>query len=283
MLAKAVHESVSDHYRVHVFSRPEIDITNADLVYRVLGELRPQIIVNCAAYTNVDGCETDVDAAFAVNGDGPKNLALLARDIGATLVHISTDYVFSGQGDRPYLESDVTVPQSIYGRSKLAGEESIIASGLEKYFIVRTSWLYGAGGKSFVETMVRLGKEREELRVISDQVGSPTLTSDLAAAIFNLLDLEQREGRVPYGTYHYSNEGVCSWHGFAEAILAEARAAGESIVATRVVPIGTDDYPLPAKRPGYSVLSKDKYCRVISAKVPHWRESLTYYFNKERN
>jgi dTDP-4-dehydrorhamnose reductase len=283
MLAKAVHESVSDHYRVHVFSRPEIDITNADLVYRVLGELRPQIIVNCAAYTNVDGCESAADTAFAVNGDGPRNLASVARDIGATLVHVSTDYVFSGKGDTPYRESDATGSRSVYGSSKLAGEEGIVASGLEKYFIVRTSWLYGAGGKNFVETMVRLGKEREELRVVSDQIGSPTLTCDLADAIFNLLSLERRGGNVPYGTYHFSNKGLCSWHGFAEAILAEARASGEPIVTKRVIPIGTEAYPLPAPRPGYSVLSKEKYCRETGAEVPHWQESLAVYFEKERN
>jgi len=266
-----------------MLSRPEIDITDVDLVYRVLGKLRPKIIVNCAAYTNVDGCESDVDTALAVNGDGPRNLALVARDIGATLVHVSTDYVFPGDGDTPYRETDATGPRSIYGRSKLAGEEGIVASGLEKYFIIRTSWLYGAGGKNFVETMVRLGKEREELRVVSDQIGSPTLTSDLADAIFNLLALERGDESVPYGIYHFSNKGLCSWHGFAEAILAEARASGEPIVAKRVVPIGTEDYPLPAPRPGYSVLSKDIYCRETGTKVPHWQESLAVYFEKERN
>jgi len=283
MLAQAVQKAARDCYQIHTLSRPEIDITEVDAVYSVLGELRPKVIVNCAAYTNVDGCETDADTAFAVNGDGPKNLASVARKIGATLVHISTDYVFPGNGDTPYRESDATAPRSVYGRSKLAGEEGIVASGLEKYFIIRTSWLYGAGGKNFVETMVRLGKERDELRVVSDQIGSPTLTSDLADAIFNLLALERRGGIVPYGTYHFSNDGLCSWHGFAEAILAEAKASGEPIVAKRVLPIGTEDYPLPAPRPGYSVLSKDKYCRATGAKVPLWQESLAVYFKKERN
>jgi dTDP-4-dehydrorhamnose reductase len=283
MLAQAIQKAASDGYEIHCLARPQFDLTDAGVVASVFGDMRPHVIVNCAAYTQVDGCESEVESAFRVNGEGPGILAKVARDLGATLVHISTDYVFSGDEHTASRETDATGPRSVYGRSKLAGEEAIVASGLESYFILRTSWLYGPGGKNFVETMVRLGKEREELRVVADQVGAPTFTGDLARAIFNLLDLENGGGETPYGLYHFSNEGTCSWHGFAEAILAEARVSGEPIVATRVVPIGTADYPLPAPRPAYSVLCKDKYRLATGADVPHWQDSLAFYFRNERN
>ncbi|MGE4546017.1 MAG: dTDP-4-dehydrorhamnose reductase [Pedobacter sp.] len=283
MLAQTIQKGAPDGYEIRCLARPQFDVTDAGVVASVLGDMRPHVIVNCAAYTLVDGCESEADTAFRVNGEGPGNLATVARDLGATLVHISTDYVFPGDAHTASRETDVTGPRSVYGRSKLAGEEAIAASGLDNYFIIRTSWLYGPGGKNFVETMVRFGKEREELRVVADQVGSPTFTDDLARAIFNLLDLESNDGEPPYGLYHFSNEGTCSWHEFAEAILAEARAAGEPIMAKRVVPIGTADYPLPATRPAYSVLCKDKYRRATGADVPHWQDSLALYFKNERN
>lgn len=283
MLAQAIFKSAPDGYAIRCLARPQFDVTDAGVVASVLGEMRPHVIINCAAYTQVDGCESEGETAFRVNGEGPGNLATVARDLGATLVHISTDYVFPGDAHTASRETDATGPRSVYGRSKLAGEEAIAASGLDNYFIIRTSWLYGPGGKNFVETMVRFGKEREELRVVADQVGSPTFTGDLARAIFNLLALENAGGEAPYGLYHFSNEGTCSWHEFAEAILDEARAAGEPIMAKRVVPIGTADYPLPATRPAYSVLCKDKYRNATGANVPHWRDSLAYYFRNERN
>lgn len=282
MLAQAVLKAAPAAYQVHVLSRPEIDITDAGLVFRVLRDLRPDIVINCASYTRVDECEAQAETAMAVNGEGPKNLALAAGETGSTLVHVSSDYVFSGEKDIPYRESDLPGPLSVYGRSKLAGEEGVFNSGLEKYFIVRTGWLYGPGGRNFVETMVRLGKAREELRVVADQQGTPTATRDLARAIFNLLELPADGDNASYGTYHFSNEGTCSWHGFAKTILEEARAAGEPIIARRVVPIDSAEYALPAKRPQYSVLSTDKYRKATGAPVPHWRESLAFYFRKER-
>lgn len=282
MLARAVLAAAPSWCRIVPLSRPEIDIVDTDSVSRALGRLRPRVIVNCAACTNVDGCETDIEAAFSVNERGPENLARAACELGATLIHISTDYVYPGDAGEPYKETDATGPGCVYGRSKLAGEQAIAASGLSRYFIIRTSWLYGPGGKNFVETMVRLGREREELGVVADQIGCPTLTADLAQAVFNLVELEINGACPPYGVYNFSNEGFCSWHAFAEAILAEARAAGEPIIAKMVKPIGTADYPLPAKRPAYSVLSKDKYRRVAGVAVPHWRDSLARYFKKER-
>lgn len=283
MLAQAVRKEACAAYQVRCLSRPEFDVTDESAMSTVLAAIRPRVIVNCAAYTKVDGCESDGDTAFRVNGEGPGKLARVARDCGATLVHISTDYVFSGNADSPYRETDGTGPRSVYGRSKLAGEQAVAASGLENHFILRTSWLYGPGGGNFVETMVRLGREREQLRVVADQVGSPTFTCDLARAVLALLDLEGLDRETPYGLYHFANGGSCSWHGFAEAILAEARAAGEPIRAQGVIPIGTADYPLPAPRPEYSVLCPDKYRRATGADVPHWRDSLAYYFQKERS
>ena len=278
MLARKVRELAPVHFEVHGFDLPEFDLADERLVRTALSVLRPAVIVNCAAYTNVDGCEREAATAFRVNGEGPGVLAAVAREIGATLVHISTDYVFSGEASCPYREEDATGPRSVYGRSKLAGEEAITASGLERYFIVRTSWLYGPGGKNFVETMVRLAREREELRVVADQVGSPTYTGDLAAALFNLLALEGEGGTIPYGLYHFADQGSCSWHGFAAAIIAQARACGEELKVRQVTPIATADYPLPAPRPANSVLDTGSYRRVTGKAIPTWQESLEHYF-----
>ncbi len=283
MLAQMVRQLAPVRYAVHGFDLPDFDLTDPALVRAALVPLQPRVIVNCAAFTQVDDCETHRDLAFRVNGEGPGVLAAVARELDATLVQISTDYVFPGDARRPYREADPTGPASVYGRSKLAGETAVAASGLERYFTVRTSWLYGPGGKNFVETMVRLARERQELRVVADQFGSPTYTGDLARAIFNLLELESSGRAGNYGLYHFSDEGVCSWHGFAEAILAEAGKAGEKIVAQRVVPIATSDYPLPAPRPAWSVLAKDKYRRLTGAEVPTWQASLAHYFRCDRS
>lgn len=305
MLARKVRELAPADFAVHGFDLPQFDLTDPGLVGSALAVLQPVVIVNCAAYTNVDGCESDSLTAFRVNGEGPGVLAGAARDLGATLVHISTDYVFSGEGHTPLREEDPTGPRSVYGRSKLQGEAAIAASGLERYFILRTSWLYGPGGKNFVETMVRLAGERDELRVVADQVGSPTYTGDLAAAVFHLLGVAEeaeREGSMrrgkggtgprspspvprhrPYGLYHFADAGQCSWHGFAEAILAQAREHGLPVRTRQVVPIATADYPLPAPRPAWSVLDTSRYRQVTGQAVPAWPESLARYFAYDRN
>ena len=283
MLAKAVKQCAPSGYELTLLDLPEFDISIKDQVLEVLKKLRPEVIVNCAAYTNVDGCETNEEIASRVNGTGVGYLAEAAKEIGAVLVHISTDYVFEGNKGTPYIEDDAVNPISAYGRSKLLGERAILDSGLERFFIIRTSWLYGPGGKNFVETIVRLAKEREELRIVSDQVGSPTYTHDLAEAVFNLLKAESSHlspvtSHCPYGIYHFANEGQCSWHEFATAIIEEAKIAGEPIVAQKLVPIRTEEYPLPATRPAYSVFSKEKYKAATNSVVPHWQESLREYF-----
>jgi dTDP-4-dehydrorhamnose reductase len=283
MLAQKVLELAPANYVLHRLSRPEFDLTDLAKVRSELLLLKPDVIINCAAYTHVDGCESDAATAFLVNGEGPGNLARVAEELGATLVQVSTDYVFAGDASRPYREDDPVGPQSVYGRSKLSGEKAIINSGLKRYFIIRTSWLYGPGGKNFVETILRLAAERDELRVIADQLGSPTYTGDLAQAIFNLLAVANDGQDGHYGIYHFADEGNCSWHEFAEAVLTTARSLGLPVLTRRVVPIGTADYPLPAPRPAYSVLSKAKYRQVTGSTVPYWRDSLEFYLRNDRS
>lgn len=284
MLASAVKRLLPAGYQLHAYDLPEFDLTDPEQVCS-LRELKPAIILNCAAYTNVDGCESQSELAMRVNGEGPGFLARLAKEIDAVLVHVSTDFVFAGDKAEPYREDDPTGPLSVYGKSKLLGEQRIIESGLEKYFIVRTSWLYGLGGNNFVETMIRLAKERTELKVVDDQRGTPTWTDDLAEAIFKLLALVDTPHASPltphrpYGIYHFSNDGECSWYQFAVEIIDQARKS-ESLQVQNILPIPTEGYPLPAQRPKYSVMSKEKYKAATGMQVRDWRESLRKYFEK---
>lgn len=281
MLARAVAAQVPPGYDLHAVDLPEFDMTDSDQIDSIFDEIKPDIVVNCAAYTNVDSCETDQDLASQVNGTAVGYLASAARRVGTTLVHVSTDYVFDGLKDSPYKEDDPTGPQSVYGQTKLQGEEAILASGLDKYFIVRTSWLYGPKGNNFVETILRLASEREELRIIHDQVGSPTYTIDLAAAILTLIDVaasSQSSYPSPYGIYHFSNSGQCSWYEFAVEIVANAKFAGLPLQVKNITPIRTEEYPLPAKRPAYSVFDKSKFINFTGAQPPQWQDSLKEYF-----
>ena len=286
MLACKVRELAPPDYVISNYDLPEFDITNREQVMAEMMHLQPAVIINCAAFTNVDGCESQEELAAKVNGFGPGCLAEAARQVGAVLVHISTDYVFDGRKTAPYQENDPVGPLSAYGRSKLAGEQAILASGLERYFLLRTSWLYGPGGRNFVETIIRLAHERDELRVVADQFGSPTYTGDLAEAIFNLLGLADHSSRLTahdlYGIYHFSNSGQCSWYEFASEIIAQMKGRGEKLRVERVVPIKTEDYPLPAARPAYSVFSMEKYRQATGAFPPDWCESLGNYL-QERN
>lgn len=276
MLARMVRHVAPSVYDVTSFDLPDFDITDRYLVLSAMKHLRPHAIVNCAAYTNVDGCETNEELALRVNGRGPGYLAEAALETGATLAHISTDYVFAGDKTEPYSEDDPTGPLSSYGRSKLEGEKAILSSGLLRYFIIRTSWLYGPGGKNFVETILRLAGEREELRIVADQLGSPTYTEDLANAIFSLLETEGP--RRSYGIYHFSNAGSCSWYEFAVEIVRLAQLNDLPVKVESIKPISTEDYPLPAKRPSYSVFSKQRYETITGRTIPEWRESLIRYF-----
>jgi len=271
MLAGMVKKFAPAGCRIAEFDLPDFDLTNCDQVMTVLRAGGFDTIINCAAYTHVDGCEAEEALATRVNGDGPGFLAEAAQASGATLVHVSTDYVFSGTSAVPYTEDAPVGPQTAYGRSKLAGEKAILNSGLPRYFIVRTSWLFGPGGKNFVETILRLAGERDELGIVADQVGSPTFTADLAAAMFRLLETRA------YGLYHFANSGHCSWFEFAGEIVRQAQAQGCLARAPLIKPLTTDAYPLPARRPAYSVLATDKLRATTGIKIPAWQDALTHY------
>ncbi|AHJ96268.1 dTDP-4-dehydrorhamnose reductase [Hymenobacter swuensis] len=241
----------------------QANILNTDTLRGVFAEHQPAYIINCAAYTAVDKAEEEVDIARRVNRDGVENLARLCGEFGTTLLHVSTDFVFAGTGNEPLLETDAAEPISVYGLTKLEGEQ-VIPPHTSQYFILRTSWLYSEYAGNFVKTMLRFGKEREEMRVIWDQLGTPTYAIDLAGALLHII----QTGSTAYGIYHYSNEGVTSWYDFAVAIF---ELGG---LPTRTVPIRTAEYPTKATRPTFSVMDKTKAKTALGLAIPHWRESL---------
>ena len=247
--------------------QPELDITDAQAVSQFLQENQITHIINCAAYTAVDQAEQQADLAFLVNETGPAVLAKSCRESGCKLIHISTDYVFSGKGYRPYKTTSPTEPQSVYAKSKSAGELAVADSGANAW-IIRTSWLYSEFGNNFVKTMLRLGKDRPELRVVSDQIGSPTYAEDLARAIMMLIHQNQSSHDFGCQILHYANQGVASWYDFSTTIM---ELAG---LTCRVEAIPTEAYPLPASRPFYSVLDTSDIRQKLDIPVPHWRVSL---------
>ena len=250
--------------------RDRLDLSQPDQIPDVVEAIQPDLIVNCAAYTAVDKAETEVELAHTVNAIAPGTLAKTAANLGATLLHISTDYVFDGSQSRPYLETDTTNPIGEYGKSKFAGEMAILQTGFP-HIILRTAWVYGVGGTgNFVKTMLRLAQERPELRVVADQVGTPSWTGDIAEAIAQIASQHQDLE----GTYHFTNSGVASWYDFAVAIFEEAAALGFPLQVQRVYPITTADYPTPAQRPAYSVLCGKKLEAILNKPAPHWRQGL---------
>lgn len=254
-------------------SRQEFDLNQSEQIKQKIAEIKPNIIVNAGAYTAVDKAEEDSQLAIAINADAPKAMAMAARDIGATVVHISTDYVFNGKNHTPYLETDITDPLGVYGNSKLQGEIGV-QENCDRHIILRTAWVYGSRGHgNFVKTMLRLGESREELKVVADQIGSPTWSYDIADAITNLLNKSQEDSTIN-GIYHFTNSGIASWYDLAVAIFAEAKQLGFPLKIKQVFPITTPEYPTPAKRPAYSVLSKGEYTAATGVYPPHWRESL---------
>jgi dTDP-4-dehydrorhamnose reductase len=254
------------------------DLAQPESIRQVIGEIKPNLIVNAAAYTAVDKAETETELAKTINAVAPTILAQEAQQLGATLIHLSTDYVFDGRKNTPYLEEDTTNPLGAYGLSKLAGEEGIQAVG-GRHIILRTAWVYGTYGKvNFVKTMLRLGSQRDEIRVVADQIGSPTWAHDIAQTIAKIaqqLNPESEQNSLPTGIYNFTNSGVASWYDFAVAIFEEAKQLGYSLKIQRVVPIKTSEYPTPASRPAYSVLSTEKISKfVLGTYPPHWREAL---------
>jgi dTDP-4-dehydrorhamnose reductase len=251
--------------------RAALDLSQPPAIYDRVTAFGPQIIVNAAAYTAVDRAEAEPELAEAINALAPGHLAQAATQVGASLVHISTDYVFNGRQSLPYREDSPCDPLGVYGRTKRAGEEAV-AAACDRHVILRTAWVYGSRGRgNFVKTMVRLSQEREVLRVVYDQIGTPTWSRDIAQAIAQLLP---QLGPDTYGTYHFTDSGVASWYDFAVDIVALAAALGAAPATQAIEPIPTAEYPTPAQRPAYSVLNWEKIAVVLGQKPPHWRQSL---------
>lgn len=270
--------------------RTHLDLTQPDAIRQIVIDTQPALIVNAAAYTAVDKAESDRATAEAVNGIAPTILAESAQAQGATLIHISTDYVFDGSQNSAYTESDATNPLGVYGETKLQGEIGI-RQACDRHIILRTAWVYGTQGKgNFVKTMLKLGADREELRVVADQIGTPTWSKDIALAIAKLSaahlqsvpqpalvgggSAADESIALPIGTFHFTNSGVASWYDFAVAIFEEARRLDWAGKIDRVVPITTADYPTPAQRPAFSVLDRRKWSAWAGSHPPHWRQSL---------
>ena len=277
MLAKEVKEKFSVGNEVTLTDVAELDITNEKMVYDVITNLKPDLIINCAAYTAVDKAEENLELADRINGDGPTNLAKAAKVAGSKLVHISTDYVFGGDLDlsKAYKEDDEKKPVTAYGITKLHGEQGI-QNNLDEYYIFRTAWLYGLGGNNFVKTMTKLGTERDELCVVSDQHGSPTYAKDLTEIIYQAVNK-----KIPYGVYNATNEGFTTWYDFTKEILAEQG------IECKVNPVTTAEYiemmkVTQAKRPFNSQMSKDKL-KQAGINVPEWKDGLKRYLEEAHN
>ena len=257
-------------------NRQQLDLTKPEQIREAIATIKPNIIINAAAYTAVDKAETEAQLAMAINATAPRLIAEAASKINASVIHISTDYVFNGRNYRPYSETDPTQPLGVYGESKLLGENAI-REQWDRHLIIRTAWVYGSRGHgNFVKTMLRLGAERTELRVVADQIGSPTWSYEIAKIIAQMLSLSN----LPSGTYHFTNSGVASWYDFAIAIFEEAQKLGFNLKIEHISPITTADYPTPAQRPAYSVLSKQKISQLLGEHPPHWRASLVAMLNQ---
>lgn len=241
----------------------EANILNTDALKQLFEVRKPVWCINCAAYTAVDKAEDDADTARKINKTGVENLSLLCAEYNSTLVHISTDFVFKGDGHTPLTENDKVGPINVYGLTKLEGEQ-VVTDTLKKYFIIRTSWLYSEYGNNFVKTMLRLGAERDELKIVADQTGTPTYGIDLAGCILDMIN----SGIQAYGLYHYSNDGQTTWYDFAKTIFEV------SATKVKVLPIKTSEYPARATRPAYSVMDKSKIKQTFGIEIPYWRDSL---------
>ena len=252
-------------------ARPEVDLAAPDSLTEAVARHRPRFILNAAAYTAVDKAESDRAAAFAANAEAPGVLARLARDCGATLVHLSTDYVFDGSKPAPYVETDPTGPLGVYGESKLAGEQAVAAAGGD-WVILRTAWVYDSGPRNFVATMLRLGTQREQLSVVNDQQGCPTSAAEIADAMVAVVASRRTDPRAPAGIFHFSGAGATTWFDFANAIFAEAARRGQKVPA--VLPIATEQYPTPARRPRNSRLDCGKFSQSFGVALRPWQDSL---------
>jgi len=248
--------------------KDELNITNKEDIKKFVIDNHIDTIINCAAYTAVDKAENDIENANKINHLAVKYLAEISKEYDISLIHISTDYVYDGKNYKPYKEDDTTNPQGVYGETKLLGEKAMIEVNPKKSCIIRTSWVYSSFGANFVKTMLRLSKERDELGIIYDQIGTPTYARDLAGAILQIIQHSALNTQHSTEIYHYSNEGVCSWYDFAKAIFEL------SDIDIKLNPIETTDYPTPATRPHYSVLDKSKIKKEFDIIIPYWKNSL---------
>ena len=274
MLGNDVEKLLNERGLPYWASDKEVDIGDYKALEKFGKDKKIEWIINCSGYTKVDQAEEEIDEAFRINQDGVRNIALFSAKRRIRLIHISTDYVFDGRKEGSavaYREDDKTNPINIYGKSKLAGEEEI-KKILEEYFIIRTAWLYGLKGNNFVSTMLRLFKEKDLVKVVDDQWGSPTYPVDLAGAILKIIENDS----ASYGIYHFTNEGVTNWYEFACTIYDKAKRIDliESNKKVKIQPVKTDDYPTAARRPGYSVLSKEKIKREFNLKIKDWDKAL---------
>lgn len=270
--------------RVVALDRSACDLSDPEAIRRVVREVRPDVIVNAAAYTAVDKAESDADTAFAINGAAPGVLAEEAKALGGLLVHYSTDYVFDGRKDSAYVESDAIAPQSVYGRSKAAGEAAIAGVG-GNALVLRTCWVAGAHGGNFAKTMLRLARERDSLRVVADQFGAPTtasLIADVTAQVLGRHWLGEGRDRFPAGTYHLAAAGETSWHGYATELLRYAAAHGVELKVdpARIEPIPASAYPVPAPRPANSRLDTTKLQAAFGIHLPDWREGVHHLLDQ---
>lgn len=283
---------------VVALDREQLDLTKSEDIRKAIREVRPNVIINAAAYTAVDQAEKEESLARAINTDAVSLIAEEAKKIGASIVHYSTDYVFDGSKSSPYEETDLTNPLSVYGKTKLAGEQAIRGSGLP-HLIFRTAWVYSTHGRNFLLTILRLASQREELRVVRDQIGAPTWARDIADGTTKILTLLAGRGDLAgslaevSGTYHMTALGVASWYDFAQAILDKASksspspqwlvaaAEGRPLIARRIIPVTTAEYPTAALRPAYSVLSNSLLTKTFGIQLPDWRDSLADVFKSE--
>ena len=272
-IAGQLASALAERAPVRRVGRPDFDFDRPETIEACFRAADPGVVVNAAAYTAVDAAETDQEAAYRANRDGPAILARLCADAGIPLVHISTDYVFDGAKPAPYVETDPVAPQGVYGASKLAGEQAVLESGA-RAIILRTAWVYAPRGKNFVRTMLSLGKTRERLSVVADQRGCPTVAGDLADAILAIIGRIRQSGWQPEhgGVFHAAGSGETTWHGLAVAAFEEASRHGAKV--PEVAPIATADWPTPARRPANSRLDCGKLERVFEVRLPHWRDGL---------
>ena len=273
-LARAIAEvCASSGVDAICLERPDLDLIKPESIERAISRVAPQVILNTAAFTDVDGAELEQETAFDINARGPEHLANICARYGLPLIHISTDYVFDGQSSRPYRPDDPVAPLNVYGQSKAAGEVAVRET-LETHVIIRTAWLYSMQGRNFLRTMLRLGEEKDQLSIVDDQTGSPTYAHDLAAGLLTVARmLLDRQEPSHWGTFHMTNAGSTTWFGFAEAIFDAAASNGQR--APDLAPIPTTDYPTPAKRPAFSVLDCQLAEDTFGVRMRPWKEALS--------